>query len=251
MKRLLFFSAACALVAACHRSGGSGSGGGGGGSPGGGGDTQGDPPVADDTPAEHADLPARPPAGCGSPFYSVHYGDALKTLREAERYKATERRYYVRELSDRRNEYLEAGISPKFRQAWFGSHRTAEKDQHCMAGVFDAIGNAAKHTLPKYRPRGYTHHDDDGLIKDVVKQRIPDASILEVGVSSADWEIEKLRNGLPRVRYKYGMAWVKTASADDGYCRIVYVNVQQEYSGGGTFAGSRGNYIKTEPAGCK
>jgi hypothetical protein len=237
---------ASALVAGCH-----GHGSGSGGTQHGSSDTQADPPVADNTPPEHADLPSRPPKGCGSPYYSVHYGDALKTLRDAENYKATERRYYVRELSDNRNEYLEAGISPKRREEWLTDHRTPEKDRHCMAGIFDALGNAAKRTLPKYRPRGYTHHDDDSLIKDVVKQKIPDAQILEVGVSSPTWEIEKLRNGLPRVRYKYGMAWVKTASADDGYCRIVFVNVQQDYSGGGTFAESRGNYIKTEPAGCK
>ncbi len=238
---------ACALVAGCHGHGGGKHGK----SSGGGSDTQGDPPIADDTPPEHADIPSKPPHGCGSPFYAVHYGDALKTLREAESYKATARKYYVRELSDRRNEYLEAGISPKLRETWFTNHRIAEKDRQCLAGVFDAIAGAAKKTLPKYRPRGYTHHDDDGLIEDVVKRKIPDAQILEVGVSSPNWDIEKLRNGIPRVRYKYGMAWVKTSSADDGYCRIVYVNVQQEYSGGGTFAESRGNYIKTEPAGCK
>jgi hypothetical protein len=214
-------------------------------------DTESAPPVVDDTPPEHADIPSRPPKGCGGPVWSIHYGDALKTLREAENYKATERTWYVRELSDRRNEYLEAGISPKTRAEWYGGHRTAEKDHHCMDGIFDALSNAAKKTLPKYRPRGYTHHDDDKLIKEAVKQQIPDAQFLEVGVSSPTWEIEKLHNGLPRVRYKYGMAWVKTASADDGYCRIVYVNVQQDYSGGGTFGESRPNYIKSEPAGCK
>ena len=242
---------ACVLVAACHKGGDSKGGNAKGASSSSSGDTQGDPPLADDTPPEHAELPSRPPKGCGSPFYSVHYGDAMKTLREAENYKATARRYYVRELSDYRNEYLEAGISPKFRTDWFGDHRIAEKDRHCMTEVFDAIASAAKKTLPKYRPRGYTHHEDDGIIKDVVKEKIPDAQILEVGVSSPIWEIEKLRNGIPRVRYKYGMAWVKTASADDGYCRIVFVNVQQDYSGGGTFGESHGNYIKTEPAGCK
>jgi hypothetical protein len=239
---------ACALVAGCH---GKGSSGGGGTHHGGSGDTQADPPVADNTPPEHADLPSRAPKGCGGGFYSIHYGDAMKTLREAENFKATERQYYVRELSDRHNEYLEAGISPKLREEWFTSHRTAQKDRHCMIGVFDALAAAAKRTLPKFRPRGYTHHDDDSLIKEVVKQKIPDAQILEAGVSSPTWEIEKLRNGLPRVRYKYGMAWVKTASADDGYCRIAYVNVQQDYSGGGTFGESRGFYIKSEPAGCK
>ena len=239
---------AWALVAGCH---GHGSDGQHGSDTRHGNDTQGDAPLADNTPPEHADLPSRPPKGCGSPFYSVHYGDALKTLRDAESYKATDRKYYVRELSDNRNEYFEAGISPKLREEWFTDHRIAKKDRHCMTGIFDALGNAAKRTLPKYRPRGYTHHDDNSLIKDVVKQKIPDAQILELGVSSPIWEIEKLRNGLPRVRYKYGMAWVKSASADDGYCRIVFVNVQQDYSGGGTFGESRGNYIKTEPAGCK
>jgi hypothetical protein len=248
MTRGSVFVLACALAAGCHGKGGDKQHGGGGSRSG---DTQADPPVADNTPPEHADLPSRPPKGCGSAFYSVHYGDALKTLRDAEKYKATERDYYVRELSDRRNEYLDAAISPKTREEWFTSHRIAEKDRHCMAGVFDALANAAKRTLPGYRPRGYTHHDDDALIKEVVKKQIPDAKVLEVGVSSPTWNIEKLRNGLPRVRYKYGMAWVKTASADDGYCRIVYVNVQQDYSGGGTFGESVGNYIKTEPAGCK
>ena len=153
----------CALVAGCH---GKGGGGGSGSSKRHGGDTQADPPIVDNTPPDHADIPSHPPKGCGSPAYSMHYGDALKTLREAEKYKATERTWYVRELSDYRNEYLEAGISPKFRDDWFGSHRTAEKDRHCMAGVFDAINDAAKKTLPKYRPRGYTHHEDDSLITD-------------------------------------------------------------------------------------
>ena len=234
----------CALVAGCHR------GGGGGGGVFGSHDTQADPPIADNTPPEHADLPSHAPKGCGI-AWQIHYGDALKTLREAESYKATERKFYVRELSDRRNEYLEAAISPKFREDWFGSHRTSQKDRGCMTGVFDALDAAARRTLPKYRPRGYTHHDDDALIKDAVTEKIPDAQFFEVGVSSPTWEIEKLRNGIPRVRYKYGMAWLRRPSEDDAYCRIAYVNVQQDYSGGGTFGESRGHYIKSEPAGCK
>ncbi len=212
------------------------------------GDTQGDTPEVDNTPVEHSDISSKPPKGCGGGFYSVHYGDAYKTLREAEDYKATARTYYVRELSDNRNEYFLAGISAKSRAEWLGGR---EKDTRCMGPIFDAIGAAAKRTLPKYRPRGYTHHEDDALLRDMAKHQIPDATVLESGVSSPSWKIEKLRNGVPRVRYKYGMAWVKSASFDDGYCRIVYVNVVQDYSGGGTFGESAGNFIKIEPAGCK
>ena len=215
-----------------------------------GGDTQGDPPEVDNTPAQHSSISSKSPAGCGV-VYSIHYGDAYKTLREAEDYKQTARTWYVRELSDNRNEYLLAGISAQARAEWLGGHRTSEKDKRCMVPIFDEIGAAAKRTLPRYRPRGYTHHEDDALLRDVVKQKLPDAIVLESGVSSPSWKIEKLRNGVPSVRYKYGMAWVKSASFDDGYCRIVYVNVVQDYSGGGNFGESAGNYIKMEPAGCK
>ena len=105
--------------------------------------------------AVHSAISAQPPADCGSGFWSVHYGDAYKTLREAEEYAPGLRNYYVRELSDRRNEYLLAGISPAFRKEWLASHHTSDKDAHCIVPLFDAIGAAAKRTLGRYRPTGY------------------------------------------------------------------------------------------------
>lgn len=212
-----------------------------------------DPVPVDNTPVQHSEISPRAPKGCGGGFFSSHYGDAYKTLREAEDFKLGARDYYVRELSDYRNEYLLASISPKFRADWFSSHRIAEKDYPCLVPLFDEISAAAKRTLPKFRPRGYVHHEsgEDDLITEAVKKELPDAQILAVGVKSPSWDIEKLRNGTPSSRYKYGMAWVKSASLDDGYCRIVYVNILQDYSGGGTYAESRPSYISMTPAGCK
>lgn len=207
----------------------------------------------DNSPVVHSPISPHPPGGCGSGFWSVHYDNAYKTLREAEDYKPGQRTYYVRELNDRRNEYLLAGISPSFRKDWLSSHHTPEKDAHCIVPLFDEIGAAAKHTLKNYRPLGYQFHEssDESLIRDAVKSKIPDAEIMGIGVKQASWEIEKLGNGIPNDRYKYGMAWVKSAKFDDGYCRIVHVNVVQDYSGGGTYADSKGLYINMEPAGCK
>ena len=208
--------------------------------------------VPDDTPVQRSAIDSKPPKGCGG-FYSYHYGQALKTLREAEEYKPGLRDYYVRELSDNRNEYLLAGISPKFRSDWFSSHKIAEKDLHCMTGIFDEISAAAKRTLPKYHPRGYTHRDsaEQDLILDAVKAEVPDADDLQVGVKSPSWLIEKRSNGIPNSRYKYGMAWIKSKTHDDGYCRIFYVNIVQDYSGGESYGDSAANSISNEPAGCK
>lgn len=206
----------------------------------------------DNDPVVHSPIAEKPDKGCGG-FYSHHYGQALKTLREAEEYKAGLRDYYVRELNDYRNEYLLAAISPSRRKEWLSSHKVAEKDTHCIVPILDELAAAAKRTLPKYRPRGYTHHDssEQELILNAVKAELPDADDIAVGVSSPSWLIDKHSNGIPRSRYKYGMAWVKSASLDDGYCRIFYVNIVQDYAGGSSYGDSTGNYIKNEPAGCK
>ena len=210
-------------------------------------------PPPDNSPVVHSQISAHPPSDCGSGFWSVHYEDAYKTLRQAEDYKRGERDYYVRELSDRRNEYLLAGISPDFRKDWLKSHNTPDKEAHCIVPLFDEIGAAAKRTLKNYWPSGYKFHEpaDETLIKDAVKEKIPDAQILAVGVKQSSWDIDKLSNGLPQDRYKYGMAWVKSSTFDDGYCRIVHVNIIQDYSGGGTYGDSKSRYINMVPAGCK
>lgn len=212
---------------------------------------QAEPQPVDDTPVKHSDISPKPPKGC-SGWYSYHYGDAYKTLQEVEAFRPGKSDYYVRELSDRRNEYLLAGISPHFRKDWFASHKIAEKDHHCMSGIFDAIGAAAKLTLPNYQPRGYTHHEsgEDDLIKNAIKDEVPDAEFIDVGVSSPSWKIEKHGNGVPSSRYKYGMAWVKSATFDDGFCRIAYVNIVQDYAGGSSYGDSVANSISMEPAGC-
>lgn len=211
---------------------------------------QADPLPADDSPVVHSDISPKVEKGCGN--YSWHYGDAYKTLREVEDYRPGKRDYYVRELNDRRNEFLLAGISPAERAEWFSSHKTPDNQRHCMEGIFTAIGEAAKKTLPHYQPRGYTHHEsgEDDIIKNAVKQEFPEAEIIETGVSSPSWNIDKHSNGIPRSRYKYGMAWVKGKPWDDGYCRIMYINVFQDYAGGSSYADTQPNYISIEPAGC-
>ena len=205
----------------------------------------------DDTPVIRSTISEKVEKGCGN--YSYHYGKALKTLREAEEYKASERDFYVTEWNDNRNEFLLAGISPSFRKNWFESHHTAEKDFHCMVPIFDELAAATKRTLPKYVPRGFVHHDSDEakLMKEALKAEVGEFDLLTVGMKSKSWSIDHLRNGVPSSRYKQGMVWFKSPKDDDGFCRIAYVNIVQDYAGGESYADSVANYISMEPAGCK
>jgi hypothetical protein len=69
-------------------------------------------------------------------------------------------------------------------------------------------------------------------------------------MDAATWNIEKRSNGLPNARYKHGMIYARYPSLDDGYCRIIHVNIVQDYAGGGTYADSKARFIKSEFAGC-
>jgi hypothetical protein len=44
--------------------------------------------------------------------------------------------------------------------------------------------------------------------------------------------------------------WARYPSRDDGFCRLIFVNIVQDYAGGGTYGDSYGNFIKSEYAGC-
>lgn len=172
-----------------------------------------------------------------------------ETLDQANSFTAG-RGWYVKDFNDRRNEYLWAAISPDERKKFLDGkgHLGA-----CLSGLLDQIAAAAKKTLPLYRPIGYEVRSpsEERLMKAQVND-LAQATVLKIGLLSATWNIQKNSIGIPERRFKHGMIWAKypqTISLD-GYCRIIYVNIIQEYSGGGTWNSSFAQFIKSEPAGC-
>ena len=94
-----------------------------------------------------------------------------------------------------------------------------------LVPIFDELGAAAKRTLPKYRPRGYSHDDSDeeDLIRKAVKKEVPDAEVLAVGLVpvldrwvvevGAVWLVHVARRFLPaRVRAFVDLARQRFAS---------------------------------------
>ncbi|HEV8592520.1 MAG TPA: hypothetical protein VGQ55_10490 [Pyrinomonadaceae bacterium] len=206
------------------------------------------------TPAspETPETPATPARNdCSDPFTEVHNESMRKTLKEAEEYTPTLRNYYVQDFNDNRNEYLWAAISPSRRKEWLTDHNIKTEDYGCFVPLFDQIATAAKKTLPTYQPKGYTLGTpaEFKLIRDQVND-LSNATVIKVGVKSPNWIIEKDNYNFPTARFKYGMVWARYPTKDDGYCRIIFVNIVQDYAGGGTYGASYGSFIKSEPAGC-
>jgi hypothetical protein len=73
--------------------------------------------------------------------------------------------------------------------------------------------------------------------------------IYKIGLNQASWLTSKDDFGLPTSRYKHGMIWLRDAADDHPYCKIYYVNIIQDYAGGGTYGASYALFTGSELAG--
>ena len=188
---------------------------------------------------------------CSSdPVTEVHLADLEKTRKEAEGFSPGLRDYYVSTLSDRKNLYLEAALSPSTRKDWLG--RSPEDFVKCMNPALDGLAAVARKTLPGYTgPQGYalgTPAEKKALLSAI--DDIAQAKVLKVGIKQANWLIDKNSLGIPTARYKHGVIWAQYPNRDDGFCRIFWVNIKQDYAGGGTYGASYGYFVSRAFAGC-
>jgi hypothetical protein len=180
----------------------------------------------------------------------VHLDDLGKTRTEAEEFRPGLRDYYVSTLSDRKNRYLEAALSPSERKKWLGE--APEDFVNCLNPALDALAAIAQKTLPGYKgPQGYTFGTP--AEKKTLLSAIDDIGqpkVLKVGTKQTNWLIDKNSFGIPTARYKHGVIWAQYPNRDDGFCRIFWVNIKQDYAGGGTYGASYGYFVSRAFAGC-
>jgi hypothetical protein len=179
---------------------------------------------------------------------SVYTEDAQKTLDQAKSFTPG-RNWYVGVLNDSRNEYLMAAISPSERK------QLEEKLGHFyphITKLLDEIAKVAAKTLPLYKPVGYNVKNaaEEKLLRTAVND-LAQAKVLQTGMMESTWTVSKNNYNIPTVRFKHGMIhaqYPKTVT-DDGYCRIIYVNILQDYIDNGKYGASYAVFIKSEPAG--
>lgn len=185
----------------------------------------------------------------GDIVMDVYLKDIAATQKEAEEFRPGARDYYVSDFSDRENKYLKASLSLSRREEWM---RTWPANfVQCITPALEDLAVAARKTLPGYTPSGYGLGTPAEIT--VLRSGVNDlskATVFKAGISSPTWNISKNSLGIPNNRYKYGLIWAKYPATDDGFCRMIYVNLVQDYAGGGTYGESYGNFIKSEYAGC-
>jgi hypothetical protein len=185
----------------------------------------------------------------------VFVDDIKKKQEEASSYTGPQDKiYYVAETQD---DYIRLAVSKKSRDKWFADKKMTDyrSDTACnkVDPALDDLAAAVTKTIRLYVPEPGKYSVRNPAEETLMKSQVTDLGndkIFKIGLASANWNIGKDDYNFPINRYKYGMMYVKPSGTDDPYCRMIFVNVIQDYAGGGTYGASYGRFIKSEIAGC-
>jgi hypothetical protein len=204
-------------------------------------------------PVDNSSRPSSSGNDCDKdPAAEVHLEDLEKTRKEAEEFRPGQREYYVSTLSHSKNIYLEAALLSSMRKQFLDS-RGSPAFTNCMNPALDRLAASARKTIPSYSgPTTYTFGTpaEKKVLLTAIND-ISEAKVLKSGIRQANWQIAKDSYNFPTARYKHGYVLVKYPSRDHGgFCWLFWINLVQDYSGGGTYGASHGNFVGRTLAGC-
>jgi hypothetical protein len=188
-----------------------------------------------------------------SPAYRMWFDELQEALKEAEAYTPnSDRAIYT--YSGKYDWGLLA-VSASARNEWFED--IAEWRKANPRNKFDAAFDKLAALLAKHMPANkgalanykFRNPADEKILKTAFED-ITRYQFYSYGIKQSNWLIEKNDIGIPVARYKHAVFYLKDKKGDHPYCYLTYVNIIQDYSGGGTYAASRARFIEDQLVGC-
>jgi len=182
-----------------------------------------------------------------SPQLAIHKQDIAKNLKSVNDYDAT-----TKNSMGSDTEYALYAVSPKARNEWLtGTNSLAYKEpiDAALKPLADALAKKLPTYFPKMEKYAVRNAAEEALMKRVLTNPAR-YKIFRIGLRQSAWQIDKNALGIPNARYKNGLIYLRDTQADHPYCYATYVNVIQDYSGGGTYAASRSRLVLDELVGC-
>jgi hypothetical protein len=192
---------------------------------------------------------AAPTGDCaGNIWVESHLEDIAKRQKEVDSF-TPDRRWLI---NSNNYDHLLYAVSPSAREKWLTGANALDY-KNCLASAFDKLAASAATKLPLFLPdtKAYAQHNlaEEKLMKSKISD-LAEHKIFYAGIQEPNWLIEKNDLGIPKARYKHGMAWVRYTPNDHPYCRVYYINVIQDYAGGGTYGASYATFIEDRLFGC-
>jgi hypothetical protein len=151
--------------------------------------------------------------------------------------------------------YLLFSVSQRAKQDWLKEDALRIEISKCpnFVAAFDKLNASYTKVLPSLLPDKNGYAFQNAAMNNLMKAKTGDLAnhkIFHVGVKQANWLIEKNSFGIPTARYRHGMIWARYTRDDHQYCHAYYINVVQDYAGGGTYGASYANFVKDNIAPC-
>lgn len=176
--------------------------------------------------------------------------EITKAQRSVDEYTPEEKIYLV---GGGEYDWLLRAVSPKAREEWSQKWLNKPNERNKFNSALDALAASAAKKLPLYQanPKSYNFHNpaEEKMMKGTL-ENLASLKIFKIGLNQANWLIDKNDLGIPTARYKNGMLWVRDSADDHLYCRFYYVNIIQDYAGGGRYGASYAKFTGGELAGC-
>ena len=186
----------------------------------------------------------------GSIWLDAHIEEINKRIKEVDSF-TPDRGWFTGSFN---YDHLLHAVSPAAREKWLtGANALDKKNCPNLVVAFDKLSASATKKLPLYLPNTKANSFHNPAEEKIMKGKINDLAnhkIHYTGIEEASWLIDKNSLGIPTSRYKHGIVWVRYTPSDHPYCRIYYINIIQDYAGGGTYGASYGYLVKDELAGC-
>ena len=149
------------------------------------------------------------------------------------------------------DDYISLALSKKERTKWLQDKKVTPDPR--LDAVLDEVSSLLTKRLPEYtiNSRSFTNRNavEEKLMLAEMSD-VPGMKIFKIGFNQANWIIEKNGLGIPKARYKHGLIYGRNPASEDPFCRVWYINVVQEYSGGGTYGATEARYIEREFIAC-
>jgi hypothetical protein len=185
-----------------------------------------------------------------SGWLDIHLGKIAERQNEVSSF-TPERGWFTRGFT---YDHLLFAVSPSAREKWLKDSNALQfKECPNLVSALDKLAAAAAEKFPLYtaNPKAYNLRNpaEEKMMKATLKNAAA-VKIHKIGLNQASWLISKNELGLPTSRYKHGFIWFRDPADDHPYCHFYYVNILQDYAGGGTYGASYALFVEDGLAGC-
>jgi hypothetical protein len=149
------------------------------------------------------------------------------------------------------DDYTGLALSTTDRAKWLKDHKTGPNAK--LDAAFEGLKASIVKRLPEHKaaPKSFAFHNvaEEKMMLGELRN-IVGLKVFKSGLSEGSWLIDKNEYGLPTARYKHGAIYGRNPNAEDQFCRVWFVNIVQDYSGGGTYGASGTRYVGKSYVAC-